>query len=77
LEQSIKKKNLKKKTKQKGQEGRPREAMSGPENMSRSISKPSNQHGERLAPKFSKDELKLLISDTKDIKTLREILETL
>jgi hypothetical protein len=62
---------------QKGQEGRPREAMSGPENMSRSISKPSNQHGERLAPKFSKDELKLLISDTKDIKTLREILETL
>ena len=62
---------------QKGQEGRPSEAMSGPENMSRSISKPSNQHGERLAPKFSKDELKLLISDTKDIKTLREILETL
>lgn len=62
---------------QKGQVGRPGETMRGPENMSRSISKPANQHGERSAPKFNRDELKGLILDAKDAKSLAEILETL
>jgi hypothetical protein len=57
--------------------GRPKESMKSAENVAKNISKPSNQHGERLAPKFNKDNMKPLILDSKDIKSLKELLETL
>lgn len=57
--------------------GRPSEReLQAPNNLSRNVSRPKNQHGERMAPKFNSD-AKSIVEDIKNEENLGKILEML